>query len=120
MNSYFLAFSNDPIDLETLVEKLRLRGVPVSRSRQGTLIIDEIGFEIGASEGPHVQQEANELAARLRSPQMSGRAYRIEVSITNLERALDEFNTLAELQQTIADTAGAILWLSWNDETKNR
>ena len=67
------------------------------------------------SDASHVRIEAAEIGAgRPEEKAMHTFGARFEVVITDLDKALDEINTLMELQSALQDASGGYLFLPWN------
>lgn len=109
------------------------------RSGQATLsdaaqALDEIGLEVDAQAdclevsdadsptfrifceaGAHVQQEAQEIAQNTAYGEaMALCTERFEIEINDLGEALDEINTLIDIQAALQEISEGYLYLSWN------
>lgn len=72
-------------------------------------------FRIRLATGPHVAAEAAEIGEGTpHEVAMRQCAARFEISIDNLDAALDEINTLMEVQGALQDASQGFLFLPWN------
>ena len=71
-------------------------------------------FTVGLGTGDHVAREAAEIGARHGVDEFNAFDRRFEVGIDDLDAALDETNTLIEVQLTLQDLTSGYLVLSWN------
>jgi hypothetical protein len=77
---------------------------------------DSPQYRVYFSDAPHVQIEAAEIgAARPEEATMRTFGARFEIVIPDLDEALDEINTLLELQSALQEISGGYLFLPWND-----
>jgi hypothetical protein len=77
---------------------------------------NEFTFDITINKAPQIQVKAKEIGKN--SPykqEMNLCNACFEVSIENLEEALDEINTLMEIQGALQDASKGYLFLPWND-----
>ena len=72
------------------------------------------GFWVGLNAEPWVVVEAAEHAEAKGVPEMAGLDRRFEVPMDDLDAALDEYNTLFEVQATLQDLTGGYIVNSWN------
>jgi hypothetical protein len=76
---------------------------------------DSPEFDIGVSAEPRVREESAEIgrgtphAAAMRECDA-----RFEVSFASLDEALDEINTMMEVQVALQEACGGFLYLPWN------
>lgn len=114
----FFVFFNDPnINLATVV-----RGHANSYARQGTTLAtkpyrddDPILF-IRHEVGPHVRHMATKIANGSEyEAAMEDCSACFVVCFADLEKVLDEINTLIDVQSTLQDLTGGYLYLEWNE-----
>lgn len=115
-STFFIMFSDATTRLSDVAHALGA-AVPIRLTATNTVSVetDGVALEIGLSEGPHVLEEARELANRLGNAALSKLDRRLEVHVEDLGTALEEFNTLALVQQTLLELTNGIAWLQWND-----
>ncbi|MFO0572037.1 MAG: hypothetical protein U0263_40820 [Polyangiaceae bacterium] len=71
---------------------------------------------VGLNAEPWVVLEATELSEDSETPEIAECTRRFEVAIEDLEQALDEYNTLFEVQAVLQDLTHGWVLLSWNGE----
>jgi hypothetical protein len=71
-------------------------------------------FWVGLNAEPWVVVEAAEQAEAKRVPGMATLDRRFEVPMDDLDAALDEYNTLFEIQAVLQDLTGGYIVTSWN------
>ncbi|QEG29595.1 hypothetical protein GobsT_43930 [Gemmata obscuriglobus] len=72
-------------------------------------------FRVRLAAGPHVAAEATEIGEGTpHEAAMRECAARFEISIDDLDAALDEINTLMEVQGALQDASQGFLFLPWN------
>ena len=87
------------------------RGLEVSWGDDGPLL------RVAFARGDHVAEEAAEIAEGGEfEDAMRGCAARFEIAIDDLDEALDEMNTLIEVQATLQQATAGYLFNSWNRE----
>jgi hypothetical protein len=110
-------FQTGACDLATAARFLSSYGLTVVR-RGDTLIASRPGspqFRISLSSEPHVLAEAvGSSQGTPHAAAMRECAARFEVVIDDLDAALDEINTLIEVQGALQDASRGFLFLSWN------
>jgi hypothetical protein len=104
-------------DLEAAASSLRDQGLEVSQAPD-LLVASSDGspeFRIRLSNAPHVLAEAIEIGAGTpEEAAMRELDARFEVAIDDLDEALDEINTLIEVQAALQEVSNGYLFLSWN------
>jgi hypothetical protein len=104
-------------DLEAASSAFRNYGLTVTRELDH-LVVGRPGspyFRVRLSSAPHVRLEAVEIARdTLHEPAMRECEARFEIEIEDLDEALDEINTLMEIQGALQDTSRGYLFLPWN------
>ena len=104
-------------DLDAAAKALAGYGLTVTR-RGNELTAGRLGspqFHIVLSEAPHVAAEAAEVGEGTpHAAAMRKCGARFEISIDDLEAALDEINTLMEVQGALQDASQGFLFLPWN------
>ena len=77
---------------------------------------EDVRLGLSLNGAPHVLQEAIELAHGTEHVHaMSQCTARFEISISDLDAALAEMNTLIEVQQTLLTAVDGVLWNEWNE-----
>ena len=105
------------VGLDDAARLLTGRGMRVQQG-SGQLVVQwqngpVLGIRYAA--GPQVAKEANEIGARTpHAAAMAACNARFEVAIADLETALDEMNTLIEVQMTLQEATGGYLFCGWN------
>lgn len=113
----FVFFPSDSSDLDAAARSLGGYGLDVTRDDTGLVAgrPDRPRFRVGLVVGEAVRAEAAEigegtpLAAALRDCDA-----RFEILIDDLDEALDEINTLMEVQGALQDASRGYLFLPWN------
>lgn len=104
-------------DLEAAALAMEGSGLKVQRDG-ATLVVGRDGspsFRIGHVTDSHVQVEAAEIGAGSEHEEaMRGCDARFEIEIQDLDEALDEANTLMEVQGALQDACQGYLFLPWN------
>ncbi len=112
-------FRRDTATVDDVVTKLDDYSVTLRRDGE-TLYVQgaaECQFRIQLVTASHVREEASEIASG--SPyeeRMKACDARFEIAIEHLDIALDEINTLMEVQAAVQDAAQGLLFLPWNGE----
>lgn len=74
-------------------------------------------FQITLAQLPHVLLEAREIAQGTEYAQALGECgSRFEISIPDLDAALNEINSLMEVQGALQDASSGYLFLPWNEQ----
>ena len=110
-------FRSGAVALDDAARLLAGRGMRVGK--QGTeLAVQWNGgpvLRIRYASDSRVASEATEISARTpHAGPMSQCNARFEVAIPDLETALDEMNTLMEVQMTLQEATGGYLFCGWN------
>ena len=110
-------FRGGAVGLDDAARLLSGRGMNVQRGPAQLAVQWQGGPVLGIryASDTRVAQEARELGAR--SPHAAGMSQctaRFEVAISDLETALDEMNTLMEVQMTLQEATGGYLFCAWN------
>lgn len=104
-------------DLEAAAASLQDYGLDVSRE-PGLLFASTDGsqpFRIRLSTAPHVQAEAIEIGTGTPDEAaMRTLDARFEIAIDDLDEALDEINTLIDVQSALQEVSNGYLFLPWN------
>ncbi|MFC1850878.1 hypothetical protein ACFL27_11850 [candidate division CSSED10-310 bacterium] len=111
-------FQSDLCSFESAVESLSEYGLTVHC--QGDLITagrpGSPQYEITVSRETYVQEEAIEIStATPHAEAMSKCNTRFEIVIDDLDEALDEINTLIEVQSALQEASEGYLFIPWND-----
>lgn len=104
-------------DLNAAAKSLTQSGLTVVR-RADELIAGRVSgpmFRIRLSTEPHVALEAAEIGEDTpHEDAMRECGARFEVAIDDLDKALDDINTLMEVQGELQDASAGFLFLPWN------
>jgi hypothetical protein len=110
-------------NLNVAAAALADRGLTVRRKGRGSDAELVVGFRAGPRlrvafvEEPYVRDEAEELAAgSCHATEMAGCEARYEILIDDLDGALDEMNTLIDVQAALQDATDGYLFNTWNGE----
>jgi hypothetical protein len=113
----FVCFKPGACDLAAAGKSLASYGLTVTR-RGDELIAgrpESLLFRIVMSAEPHVAVEADEIGEGTpHAAAMRECGARFEVAIEDLDAALDEINTLMEIQGALQDASQGFLFLPWN------
>ena len=91
------------------------RGQPIDELIAGRS--DSPQFRIRLSTAPHVAIEAAEIGENTpHADEMRKCSARFEIEIDDLDAALDEINTLIEVQGALQDASQGYLFIPWNGE----
>jgi hypothetical protein len=71
-------------------------------------------FHVLIDSGESVLREAVEIGERTSEPALASCDARFDVSFADLDAALDEFNTLMELEDILREVSNGFVYLSWN------
>ena len=118
MISKFLVFyQNENSSSKKAKEFLESYGFEVQEAKDKLVAkATKFTFDITINKAPQVQVEAKEIGKN--SPykqEMNLCNTCFEVRIENLDKALDEINTLMEIQGALQDASKGYLFLPWND-----
>ena len=114
---FMVFFRSGACNLDAAAKSLTGYGLTVAR--QGELLTagrpGSPQFNIRLVSGPHVAIEAAEIGENTpHAANMRDCSERFEVSIDDLDAALDEINTLMEVQGALQDASQGFLFLPWN------
>ena len=113
----YIFFGPGKATLESAESSLMGYGLAVDRS-DGHLVVHLPGspsFMVRLANAEHVQAEAAEIGAGTEhEAEMSACTERFEIEIDDLTGALDEINTLMEIQWALQEASGGLLFLPWN------
>lgn len=116
-DSCMVCFQSEACDLEGAIKSLESYRFSVVRKDEELIVNrgDGLQFKVILSNADHVQEEANEIAEGSEfSSEMSKCNARFEIIIENLDAALNEINTLMEVQGALQDASKGYLFLPWN------
>ncbi|MBB3807804.1 hypothetical protein FHT03_001158 [Xanthomonas arboricola] len=103
--------------LEVAAKSLEGYGLTVERVKE-RLVVSRPGspsYVIRLVNEPHVIQKAAEIGAGTEhEAEMAVCGERFEIEIEDLAEALDEINTLIEVQGALQDCSGGYLFVPWN------
>jgi len=107
-------------DLEWARATLSAKGLDVEATPRGLAVswVEERPvLRVVLADGAHVAAEAAEIGAGSAFEQaLRACTARFEIAIDDLDEALDEMNTLIEVQATLQEGTGGVLFNSWNGE----
>jgi hypothetical protein len=115
--SFLVFFKPGACDLEKAIRSFSKYGLTVSR-RDGFLTVSRSGspeFDVGVSDASWVREEAAEIAEGTpHEDAMRECSVRFEVNFESLDAALDEINTMMEVQVALQEASSGYLFLPWN------
>jgi hypothetical protein len=123
--SFHVYFKSGTCDMEAAVRSLTKSGLTVRRDRESVVVGRSPGGGSGKSGSPEfridfsmeswVKEEAIEIGEGTDYEiAMGDRDARFEVSFEDLDEALDEINTMIEVQVGLQEVCDGILFLTWN------
>ena len=115
-------YFNDPAhDLDAAESALLDIGVDVARDGESLQLSGEDlpSFAVRLLSGPQIAAQAQDIAARWGAATPEGQALSgcdrcFLVAIDDFDEALDEINTMMEVQAALQDLTSGVLFLSWN------
>jgi hypothetical protein len=110
-------FRGGACDLDNAARSLESDGLTVARESDHLIVgrPDSPSYRVRLSVGPHVKLEAVEIAAGTEHESaMREFTARFEIEIEDLDEALDEINTLMEIQGGLQDASSGYLFIPWN------
>lgn len=113
----FVFFRSGETTLAEAADALVEQGLEVTRQVDCLEVRDSESptYKIHWVRGSHVVQEAVEISEQTEYREsMKHCDERFEIQIESLEEALDEMNTLMEVQGTLQDISAGYLYLPWN------
>ena len=116
-NAGMVFFRGGTADLEAAARSLS--GYRLTVRREGDTLIagypDSPQFQIGLATEEHVQLEAAEIGEGTPyAKEMSACTARFEISVDDFDEAIDEINTLMEVQSALQEASQGYLFLPWN------
>lgn len=114
----FVFFQSNDCDIDGAVKILENYKFKVERSKESiSASRNGLTFTVILDKELHVKVEATEIGTGSEYfEKMSKCDARFEIQIENFEEALDEINTLMEIQGAIQDASKGYLFLQWNEE----
>jgi hypothetical protein len=110
-------FKSGTCDMNAAVRALADYGLTV-QPQEGFVTVSRPGspeFDVGISAEPWVREEAAEIGeATLHAVAMRDCDARFEVTFVSLDAALDEINTMMEVQVALQKVCRGFLFLPWN------
>ncbi|MDO5693690.1 MAG: hypothetical protein Q4G70_14650 [Pseudomonadota bacterium] len=116
-NTCLIFFRPGKATLETASKSLEEYGLTVDKAEDHLVAYrpDSPSYIVRLVKGSHVLEEATEIGAGTEhAVEMSMCSERFEIEIENLSEALDEINTLMEVQGALQDASDGYLFLPWN------
>lgn len=115
----FVLFRSGECNLEKAIKHLRSDGLTVLEKPDHLVVSRPAApsFRVYLQSGATVKTESEEIAANYGgSPGLRECDARFEIAITDLDEALDEINTLMEIQGALQVASAGVLFLPWNGE----
>ena len=118
--TFFVLFKSGACDLDHAFETLLAYDLTVTRESDHIgdgLSVSRPGspaFRIRLAEGGHVADEAAEISAMTGAEGLRACSGRFEVSFDDLDAALDEINTLMEIQHALQEASNGFVFACWN------
>jgi hypothetical protein len=115
----FFAQGGTPHTLDDAARRMAESGLTVVQGKNGLAVSWDGGpeMQVSLSQAPHVVAEAIEIGEdTLHADAMARCNARFEIAISDLDDALDEMNTLIEVQSSLQDLTGGCMFNSWNGE----
>lgn len=116
-NASFMVFFDGPVSLTDAADRLswsmHVDEVENVLSVRWDLKSEPV-LRVSLSSAPHVLEEAKWLAKELDVSHLATLGRRFEVGFDDLEAALDESNTLIEVQAVLQELTGGYVVLPWN------
>ncbi|MEM9862306.1 MAG: hypothetical protein AAF938_11850 [Myxococcota bacterium] len=110
-------FREENSNLDALEQALIAQRFPVTREGARIVLSREGGpsFTVVHMAGPSVQAEAAKIGSGTEhASEMNACNAKFEIGIADLDAALDEINTLMEVQGALQDATRGYLYNSWN------
>ena len=118
MAGFQVYFKSGRCDLDAAIRSLTGHGLSVIR-HDGYVTASRPGspeFDVGLSTEPWVREEAAEIGGGTpHAAALRGCDARFEVSFESLDDALDEINTMMEVQVALQEACGGFVFLPWNE-----
>lgn len=118
-NACFIFFIDGRYGLDAAAQALVRRGFSV-RQKSSELVVCFPGkpiFRVSLATDDYVKQEAAELSiATPYSENMSKSDARFEILIDDLDAALEEMNSLIEIEAALQELTHGIVYCTWNGE----
>ncbi|MCZ2404069.1 hypothetical protein IV498_12980 [Paenarthrobacter sp. Z7-10] len=113
---FYVYFVRGAADLETAAEAFPRHDLAAERTPSAlVLTVGELRFEISLDESEAVPAAAAEAGKNTEfEAGMAACTAGFKVRVSDLERALDEINTIMELQGALQDCCGGFVFLPWN------
>ena len=112
-------FHDGQVGLEEATTALRKRGLSVNRlpDRLTVDLEDEPGFSINIVRGKEVQETAAAIGAGTKYASVLGRCdARFEISFRDLNRALEEKNTLGKIKSALKQLTHGVIYSTWDKQ----
>jgi hypothetical protein len=122
-STFLIFFRAGSASLEGATDSLAGYGLTVVR-KDDYLEVSRLGsptYRVRIAQGSHVSSKARDIAAGTPYEEaMRDCNECFEVTINDLDEALDEVNTLMEIQGALQDVSGGHLFLPWNGSFSER
>lgn len=113
----FIMYKNDNLHLDIAEQKLKEIGLTVERNNDvlRTFYKNGPSLFISHSYGQKILQESIRIGtASAYEKQLKESNSRFEIFFDNIEEVLDEINTLIEVQSTLQNITGGVIFNNWN------
>lgn len=118
MSAYFMVFfDSSTVGIESAISSCKSYGLEVETSTTGFITYRKGSpkFEVDISGEPHVLEEAREIAEGSEfEAAMENCSIRFEVTIDDFSTAIDEIDTMMDVQGALQDVSKGYLYLPWN------
>lgn len=117
MPSFLVFFESGKADLTSAAIALAGRGLEVNRDQNGLVVFRGNGprFRVVLTTEDYAREEAEEIGEGTPYAAAMKRCdIRFEVMFNDLDEALDEINTMIEVQAALQEVSGGYLFLPWN------
>ncbi len=121
-SSFSVFFPSGQADLAVAATAIEEAGLDITRQAEHLEVAPEsdftetLKFEVRFEEGPQVDAVIDSLQGQVEGADvLVGLSARFLISFTDLEAALDEANTVIDLQLALQEATDGALYLTWNN-----
>lgn len=123
-DSFLVFFRSGACNVDSAAKALAACGLTVEREDDELIVgrpdvpgFPNLWFLVRLASRPHVAAEAAEIGAGTpHEDAMKKCDVRFEVGIADFDAALDEFNTLMDVEKALQDASQGFLFLPWNGQ----